>query len=223
MPCFVTSEYRKTFETIAAPLAENALCDSVAHYTHMTKRMQMSMLRQGLSRPHLVNLRIPPLPFEVIRRSGNLHDIIDQTLEVRHLYSGLRRDLSGVSAMLADPSRSPRQKLKEITALERGWKKLHRTADGSIEMTFAKSAGYLAELAIGGGQMLLSLNAGNPELGTGGGFGLAKLASRLPETMNLDRAVWRLQPLNRSFRLNWETSDRKMITHLERVFGRPRI
>ena len=179
MPCFVTSEYRKTFEVLASPLVENAVCDAVAHHSHMTKRMQISMLRQGLSRPHLVNLRIPPLPFEVIRRSRNLGDIMNRTLEVRDQYSGLRRDLSGVSALLADPSRPPREKLKEITALERGWKRLHRTAEGSIEMTLAKSGGYLAELALGSGQMLLGLCSGTPDLAAGA-FRLAKLASRLP-------------------------------------------
>jgi hypothetical protein len=223
LPCFIPSEHRQSFNTLAAPLAENAICDAVAQYRYMSDRMTFSMLRQGVSRPHLVKLRIPPLPYEVIRQSRNIHDVVEQTLEQRHRFSDMRRDLSGVSALLADGSRPPREKVRELEKLQRGWSTLYRTADGSVEITLAKSGGYLAELAMGGGQLALGLQTGSIELVSAGAVDLAKLVAQLPEALVKQRSVWRLQTLQRSFERSWDVSDRQMFAHLERVFGRPRF
>ncbi len=94
LPCYVTGDPTRTYEVVGAPRYENALCDALGQYSTVEQRVRVGMLRRGASYAHFVNLRIPPLPFEIIRRSRSLEDVIWHTLDVRHDYSKIRRDLA---------------------------------------------------------------------------------------------------------------------------------
>jgi hypothetical protein len=223
LPCYVTGDQARTYEVVGAPQYENALCDLLGQYSAVEQRVSIGMLRRGVSHPHFVNLRIPPLPFEIIRRSKSLEDVIWHTLDLRHDYTKIRRDLAEVSARLADTTVSPASKLRDLSSLERSWKAIHRLADGAIDVPHAKTTGHMSQLLASGAQLGFGLGVFDPGSILGGtiglGYSVAKIAA---PRVNFNRAVWRLQPLGRSVRGCWETSDRTMIGHLQRVFGGPR-
>jgi hypothetical protein len=223
LPCYVTSDQSSTFEVIGAPHFENALCDLIGQYSSVEHRIRIGMLRRGVSHPHFVNLRIPPLPFEIIRRSSSLEDVIWRTLDVRHEYSKIRREFGEVSAQLADITVSPAKKLREISSLERSWKAVHKLADGAIDVPYGKAGGYLEQFLVSGVQLGFGLGTLEPGSILGGTIGIGHSAARLlTPVAQFKRAAWRLQPLSHTVRECWTTSDREMLSHLNRVFGAPR-
>lgn len=220
LPCYITADQSRSFEIVGAPKYENAFCDLLGQYGTVEHRVRTGMLRRGVAHPRLVNLRIPPVPFEIIRRSNSLEDVIWRTLDVRHDYSKIRREHSEVSARLADMSVSPASKLREIALLERSWQAVHRLADGAIDVPHGKSGGYMGQLLVSGIQLGFGLGILEPGSILGGVVGVGHSAAKLvAPAIDFNRAIWRLQPLGRSVQGYWNASDLQMINHLHRVFG----
>jgi hypothetical protein len=224
IPCLVTSDQRAHFAVLAAPELENAVCDLLGQYNSLEQRVRVGMIRRGVSKPHLVRLRIPPLPFEVMRRSSSIAEIVTRTLEVRDEFRSIRRDLAETSAILSDTTVSPNRKLRQITSLERSWRAVQKLADGAVEIDHAKSGGYVGQLLLSGAQLGAGIVLS--EIGSiiGGVAGIGHAGTKLTmPSITFRRAAWRLQPLGDTFRKSWATTDREMINHLNRIFGPPRF
>lgn len=107
-------------EITAIDLEEKALLDLTFQFSRLTNGIEDSLWRTASSRL-VVNITLPPLAYMVFRQIDRIDQFQAATLDQRHKFSDLRKDLRELVELLRDETRSDQKKLAEVRKWERAW------------------------------------------------------------------------------------------------------
>lgn len=202
------------FEKTYLPLHEHAICNLIEQNRQLSSTALKARLTFAPQHRDFIHLRLPPIPYEVLRRSRDVDDIPNAIISVRQDMSAPRRFFGEVSAMLRDKSISPARKSHELHRLQREIASLSSSVDTGFTGMFALSGQYLLRAAIPAIDVAKGFTSGN-QWDTGKGL-LGLLSSIRDVAQN--GVSWHLQPLRRTYKTYMNTSDHELRRELHRLF-----
>jgi hypothetical protein len=198
------------YEVSANVRGDHSVCDLAGHYSDLAA-MLMALRRDVQVAPQpYVAVPLPPLGYEVFRRTRSIDEIFDIVLDVREQYSDLRTRLRELADVFNDPTVPQKHKLLKRMKWEAAWRSLEKkyTFSGRMEVASTTQALYKAAPDIPGA---IALNP-NSWLSL-----LATIHEQIPDLWQR----WRFRALHRTLDGYLQAPDRNLGSAIEKVIRRP--
>ena len=197
---------REVYEKYSSARIHHEVTNLVGKYHGLKSALEQ--YRENISPSGYILLPVPPISLQILHNAQNREQLITRLLEIRDEYSGLRDALSSLRQDLADPSLTPEKKGQLIGKWIQSWETLtkYKNCTGAIEVGNT-TTGMLRNT-----ELRKEVATSALSLTTKG------LISELLEQGRESVASWRVRVLHRTAKQYLCTSDRQILTEIERIF-----
>lgn len=197
---------REVYEKYSSARIHHEVTDLVGKYNSLKSALEH--YRENVSPSGYILLPVPPISLRILSNTQSREELLNRVLEVREEYSGLRSALSVLRQDLADPDVAPAKKGQLIGKWIQSWETLtkYENCTGRIEVG-STTTGMLRSTALKKEVAVAALSL-TPK----------GLISELLEQGRESVASWRVRILHRTANQYLTTSDRQILTEVERIF-----